>query len=57
MGTLRQAMRVNFHRTGIKAMDISARPLRAVGAMSVFFANINMNNIRLMGWWHSDAMM
>jgi hypothetical protein len=55
--TLRHAMRLNFHRTGIKAADISARSLRADGAMSVFFGEIDINTIRFMGRWHSDAMM
>jgi hypothetical protein len=55
--TLRHAMRINFHRTGIQATDISARSYRAGGAMAMFFGKIDMNNIRLMGRWHSDSMM
>jgi hypothetical protein len=50
-------MRLNFHRTGIKAADISARSLRAGGAMAMFFGKIDINNIRFMGRWHSDAVM
>jgi hypothetical protein len=50
-------MRLNFHLTGITAADISARSLRAGGAMSVFFGKVDINNIRFMGRWHSDAMM
>jgi hypothetical protein len=57
MDTLRHAMRINFHHTGIKAAEISSRSMRAVGDMAVFFAKIDMNNIRFMGRWHSDAMM
>jgi hypothetical protein len=52
--TLRTAMRLNFHRTGINASDISARSLRA---MAMFAGGIDMNIIRLMGRWNSDAMM
>jgi hypothetical protein len=55
--TLRHAMRINFHRMGIQATDISARSLRAGGSMAMFFEKIDMNNIRLMGRWHSDDMM
>jgi hypothetical protein len=55
--TLRHAMRINVHRTGIQETDISARSLRAGGAMAMLFGKIDMNNIRLMGRWHSDAMM
>jgi hypothetical protein len=55
--TLRHAMRVNVHRTGIQATEISARSLRAGGAMAMFFGKIDINNIRLMGRWHSDAVM
>jgi hypothetical protein len=55
--TLGNAMRINFNRTGITATDISARYLRAAGAMAIFAGNIDTNNIRLMGRWHSDAMM
>jgi hypothetical protein len=50
-------MRINAHHTGIQATDISARSLRAGGAMSMFFGKIDMNNIMLMGRWHSDAIM
>jgi hypothetical protein len=55
--TLRHAMRINVHHTGIQATDISARSVRAGGAMAMFFGKIDMNNTRLMGRWHSDAMM
>jgi hypothetical protein len=55
--TLRHAMRLNFHCTGIKAMDISAQSLRAGGAMAMFFGKIDINNIRFMGRWHIDVML
>jgi hypothetical protein len=47
--TLRHAMRINVHHTGIQATYISAWSLRAGGAMAMFFGKIDMNNIRLMG--------
>jgi hypothetical protein len=50
-------MRINFHRTGIKASDISARSLRAAGAMAMFAGDMDMNNSRLVGLWNSVAMM
>jgi hypothetical protein len=50
-------MRLNFHRTGIKAADISARFLRTSGAMAMFFGKIDINNIHVMGHWHSDFTM
>jgi hypothetical protein len=55
--TLCTAMRLNFHRTRISASNISARSIRAAGAMAMFAGDIDMNNIRLMGRWNSDAMM
>jgi hypothetical protein len=54
---LRHAMPINFHRTGIPTSDISARSLRAGGAMAMLVGSIDLNNIRRMGRWHSDAMM
>jgi hypothetical protein len=55
--TLRHAMTVNYHRIGIHANEISARSLRAGGAMAMMCSKIDLNNIRMMGRWHSDAMM
>jgi hypothetical protein len=53
--TLRHAMTMNYHRTGIHANEISARSLRA-GAMAMMCSKIDLNNIHMMGRWHSDAM-
>jgi hypothetical protein len=50
-------MRIIFYRTGNKATEISARSLHVGGAMAMFFGKIDVNNIHLMGRWHSDAMM
>jgi hypothetical protein len=55
--TLCHAMRINFHRMGIKSADISARPLCAGGAIAMFFGKIDIHNIHFMGRWHSDSMM
>jgi hypothetical protein len=55
--TLRHAMTMNYHRTGIHLNNISARSLRAGGAMAMMCSKIDLNNIHMMGRWHSDAMM
>jgi hypothetical protein len=52
-----QAMTSNYHRTGVYASEISARSLRAGGAMTMLFGKIDINSIRMMGRWHSDAMV
>jgi hypothetical protein len=55
--TLRHSMTMNYHHTGIHASEISARTLRAWGAMAMMYSKIDMKNIRMMGRWHSDAMV
>jgi hypothetical protein len=55
--TVRHAMTVNFHRTGITANDVSARSLRAGGAMALLCGKVDMNLIQMLGRWHSDAMI
>jgi ATP-dependent helicase YprA (DUF1998 family) len=47
--TLRHAMTMNYHRTGIHATEVSARSLRAGGAMAMMCSKIYMNNIRMVG--------
>jgi hypothetical protein len=54
---LHHAMMINFHRTGIPASDISTRSLRASGAMGMMCGNLDLNNIQMMGRWHSDSTM
>jgi hypothetical protein len=54
---LRCAMRLNIHHTGIEPLEISARFLRAGGAIALLHGNVDLSNIRMMGRWHSDAMM
>ena len=46
-----------FHATGIAPNDISARSLRAGGAMALLCGNIDSDTIKLVGRWASDAMM
>ena len=43
--------------TGITASDISARSLRASGAMALLCAAVDTNIIRLLGRWRSDEML
>jgi hypothetical protein len=50
-------MTVNFHRTGITADEVSARSLRAGGAMDLLCGKVDMNFIQILGRWHSDAMI
>ena len=42
---------------GISPADISARALRAGGAMALLCANVDHNTIRLVGRWCLDAML
>ena len=55
--SLRHAATTNFHLTGIKATDISARSLRAGGAMALLCGKVDFNLIKMLGRWHSDVMM
>ena len=45
------------HSTGIKPSDVSARSLRAGGAMALLCGRCDRDIIKLVGRWHSDAMM
>jgi hypothetical protein len=55
--TIRQAMTVNFHNTGIASDEVSACYLRAGGAMALLCGKVDMNLIQILGCWHSDAMI
>jgi hypothetical protein len=55
--TLRSAMTANVHRTGVQAHEISARSLRAGGAMALLCGKVDFDLIRILGRWHSDAMI
>ncbi len=43
--------------TGISPADISARSLRAGGAMALLCGKVDMDLIKMLGRWHSDSMM
>jgi hypothetical protein len=57
MDVLHQAMTANYHRTGVHTSEISARSLRTGGAMAILFGKIDINSIRMMDQWYSDAML
>eukprot|EP00957_Ditylum_brightwellii_P115456 8806215-Ditylum_brightwellii.AAC.1 len=42
---------------GLKPTEISARALRAGGAMALLLGNIDSDTIRLIGRWHSNEML
>jgi hypothetical protein len=50
-------MTINFLGTGIPASKISTGSMRAGSAMLGVYGNLYINNIRMMGRWHSNAMM
>ena len=54
---LRQAVAVMGHAVGFNKEDISARSLRAAGAMALLCANIDHDRIKLVGRWRSDEML
>jgi hypothetical protein len=43
--------------TGLSPEEISARSIRAGGAMALLCGKIDHDTIKLLGRWHSDAMM
>jgi hypothetical protein len=47
--TIRHAMPVNFHRTGISADEVSARSLRAGGATALLCGKVDMDLIQAVG--------
>ena len=53
---LRLAATSCFYITGIPATDISARSLRAGGAMALLCAGVDSAKIRLLGRWESDSV-
>ena len=54
---IREAARACFADTGINAEDLTARSLRAGGAMALLCGRCSADQIKLIGRWHSDAMM
>jgi hypothetical protein len=55
--TLRAACTLDQDTLGIAASDISARALRAGGAMALLRANVDSSTIRLLGRWQSWQML
>jgi len=54
---LRSATRLTSHLYGFNSRNISARSLRASGAMALLCAHIDTDIIRLIGRWRSDEML
>jgi hypothetical protein len=54
---LRKAATAVFHITGFAPQDISARALRAGGAMALLCSQVDSDVIKLLGRWHSDQML
>jgi hypothetical protein len=55
--TLRFSLRHFGDTLGIAVSDISARSLRAAGAMALLCAHVDHDTIRLIGRWRSDEML
>jgi hypothetical protein len=54
---LRSSVRILGPAHGFLPADVSARSLRAAGAMALLCANIDTDRIRLLGRWRSDEML
>jgi hypothetical protein len=54
---LRMVTIATEHQTGLKYSDIIARTLCSGGAMALVCGRIDHNTIRMIGRWHSDAML
>ena len=54
---LRESARVLGPQYNFSEQDVSARSLRAGGAMALFNSNVDSDTIRLIGRWQSDAML
>jgi hypothetical protein len=54
---LRRAATALFATLGIPPLELSARSLRAGGAMAMLCARIDTDTIQLIGRWRSDAML
>jgi hypothetical protein len=55
--TLRASVRALGPQLGFLASEVSARSLRAAGAMALLCAHVDTDTIRLLGRWHSDIML
>jgi hypothetical protein len=54
---LRNAMWINVQCTAMEASEFSTQYLRAGDEMALIHECVNLNNIWMIGLWHSDAMM
>ena len=54
---IRHAARACFDNTGINPEELTARSLQAGGAMALLCAEFDSDQIKLLGRWHSDAMI
>jgi hypothetical protein len=50
-------MTANVNRTGVQAHKTSTMSLRAGGAMAMLYCQVNFDLIRILGRWHSNAMI
>lgn len=55
--TLRASAQLLGPQYGYSPDDVSARSLRAGGAMALFNSDVDSDTIRLLGRWQSDAML
>lgn len=55
--TLKAAAQLLGPQYGYSPTDVSARSLRAGGAMALFNSDVDSDTIRLLGRWQSDAML
>jgi hypothetical protein len=55
--TLRASVRALGPQLGFLSSDVSARSLRAAGAMALLCAQVDTDTIRLLGRWRSDVML
>jgi hypothetical protein len=54
---LRRSATILFSSLGFAPLDVSARSLRAGGAMALLCAQVDSNVIKLIGRWRSDEML
>jgi hypothetical protein len=55
--TIRSSVTAIGPALGFAPTDVSARSLRAAGAMALLCANVDPNTIRMLGQWRSDEML
>jgi len=54
---LRLSVEINWKRYGLRKEDVSARSLRASGAMALLLGGVDSNTIKMLGRWRNDEMM